>query len=47
MLQASVPNVSFVFLDVCCTCVFLDIAYVSHICLSVFYVDAAYVYNGF
>ena len=32
MLQASVLNVSSVFLDVCCKCAYLDVAYVSHIC---------------
>jgi hypothetical protein len=36
MLQASVPYVSFVFLDVCCMCVYLDIAYVSHMCCKCF-----------
>jgi hypothetical protein len=44
MLQAFVPDVSSVFLDVCCKCVYLDIAYISHICLQVFYLDAAYVF---
>jgi len=32
MLQASVPNVSSAFSDVCCKCAYLDVAYVSHIC---------------
>ena len=32
MLQASIPNVLFAFLDVCCKCAYLDVAYVSHIC---------------
>jgi hypothetical protein len=44
MLQRSVTNVSSVFWDVCCKCVYLDIAYVSHI---VFYLDVAYVCNDF
>ena len=36
MLQASVSNVLSVLLDVCCKCFYLDVAYVSHICLQVF-----------
>jgi hypothetical protein len=36
MLQVSIPNVSFVFSDICCTCVYLDVAYVSHICFKCF-----------
>ena len=32
MLQTSIPNVSSVFSDVCYKCVYLDVAYVSHIC---------------
>jgi hypothetical protein len=47
MLQASVHNVSSIFSDICCKCVYLDVAYVSHICLLVFCLDVAYVYNGF
>jgi hypothetical protein len=31
-VQASVPNVSSAFLDVCCKCAYLDVAYVSHVC---------------
>jgi hypothetical protein len=31
-LQVSVPNISSVFSDICCKCVYLGIAYVSHIC---------------
>ena len=31
MLQAFVPNVSSIFLDVSCKCVYLDVAYVYHI----------------
>jgi hypothetical protein len=44
MLQAFVPNVSSIYLDVCYKCVYLHIAYISHICLHVFYVDIAYVF---
>jgi hypothetical protein len=47
MLQAFVYNVSSVFLDVRCMCVYLDIAYVSHICLEVFYLDVVYVFAMF
>jgi hypothetical protein len=47
MLQASVPNISSVFPYLSCKCVYLDVANVSHICLSVFCLDVAYVYNGF
>jgi hypothetical protein len=36
MLQASVPNVSSIFLDVCCKCIYVDVAYVSHICCKYF-----------
>ena len=36
MLQASVPNVSSVFLDACCKCVYLDVSYVSHKCCKYF-----------
>jgi hypothetical protein len=36
MLQASVPNVSSVFSDICCMCVYLDVAYVSHNCCNSF-----------
>jgi hypothetical protein len=32
MLQASIPNVSYVFSDVYCKRVYLDVAYVSNIC---------------
>jgi hypothetical protein len=32
MLQRSVTNVSFVFLDACCKFIYLDVTYVSHIC---------------
>jgi hypothetical protein len=34
--KASVPNVLFVFSDVRCKCVYLDVAYVSHICCKYF-----------
>jgi hypothetical protein len=36
MFQASVLNVSSVFSDVCCKSFYLDIVYVSYICLLVF-----------
>jgi hypothetical protein len=39
VLQRSVPNVSFVFSDVRCRCFYLDVVYVSHIGLQVFYLD--------
>jgi hypothetical protein len=35
-----------VFSNVCCKCVYLDVAYVFNM-MSVFYLDIAYVYNGF
>jgi hypothetical protein len=46
MLQASVPNVSSFFSDVCCKFVYLDVAYVSHVCCKCF-IWSAYVCNGF
>jgi hypothetical protein len=36
MLQMSVPNVSSVFLDISCKCVYLDVACVLHICCTCF-----------
>jgi hypothetical protein len=36
MFLVTVPNVSSVFSDVCCKFVYLDIAYVSHICCKCF-----------
>jgi hypothetical protein len=36
MLQASVPNISSIFSDVCFKCVYLDVTYAAHICYSVF-----------
>jgi hypothetical protein len=36
MLQASILNVSSVFSDVRCKCVYLDVAYVSHVCCKCF-----------
>jgi len=36
MLQPSVRNFSSIFLNVCCKCVYLNIAYVSHICYKCF-----------
>ena len=47
MLKALVLNVSSVFSDVCCKCVYLDAAYVFTHMMQVFYLDVAYVYNGF
>ena len=47
MLQAPILNVSSVFFDVCCKCVYLDVAYVFTQMMQVFYRDVAYVYNGF
>jgi hypothetical protein len=35
------------FSDVCCKCVYLDVAYVFKHMMQVFYLDVAYVYNGF
>jgi hypothetical protein len=36
VLQASVPNVSSVFLDIHYKCIYFDVAYVSHICCKCF-----------
>jgi hypothetical protein len=36
MLQSFVPNVSYVFRTYCCKCVYLNVAYVSHICCKCF-----------
>jgi hypothetical protein len=47
MLQVSVPNVSSVFSDVCCKCVYLDVAYVSHICCKCFIWILHMFCNGF
>jgi hypothetical protein len=47
MLQASVPNVSSIFLDVCHKCGYLDVAYVSHICCKGFIWILLMFYNGF
>jgi hypothetical protein len=47
MLQASILDVSSVCLDVCCKCVYLNVAYVSHICCKYFYLDVAYVLQWF
>jgi hypothetical protein len=46
MLQISVPNVSSIFLDISCRCIYLDVVYVSHICYNFLY-GCSYVYNGF
>jgi hypothetical protein len=37
------PMFSSVFLDVCCKCFYLDIAYVSHIRCKCFYLDVVYI----
>jgi hypothetical protein len=47
MLQASVPNVSSMFSDVCCKCVYPDVVYISHICCKVFCLNVAYVLQWF
>jgi hypothetical protein len=36
-----------VFSDVCCKCVYLDVAYIFMYILQVFYLNVAYVCNGF
>jgi hypothetical protein len=36
MLQMSVSNISSVFSDVCCKCVYLDVACILHICCKYF-----------
>jgi hypothetical protein len=36
MLQVFVPNILSMFSDVCCKCVYLDVAYVSYICFKCF-----------
>jgi hypothetical protein len=36
MLQASIPNASSVFSDACYKCIYLDIAFISHICCKCF-----------
>jgi hypothetical protein len=33
--------------DVCCKCVYLDVAYVFTQMMQAFYLDITYVYNGF
>ena len=35
------------FSNICCTCVYLDVAYVFTHMMQVFYLDIAYVYNSF
>jgi hypothetical protein len=47
VLQASVPNVSSVFLDVCCKFVYLDVAYVLHMRCKCFIWMLRMFYNGF
>jgi hypothetical protein len=43
MLQAPILNVSSIFFDVCCKCVYLDVAYVFTYMMQVFYLNIAYV----
>jgi hypothetical protein len=40
-------NVTVVFSDAYCKCVYLNIAYVSHICVANVYLDVVYVLRGF
>jgi hypothetical protein len=47
MLQTSDSNVSSVFLDICCKCIYMEVAYVSRICCKCFYLDVAYVLQMF
>jgi hypothetical protein len=47
MLQALILNISSVFSDVCCKCVYLDVTYIFTHMMQVFYLDAAYVYDDF
>jgi hypothetical protein len=47
MLQAPVLNISSILSDVCCKCVYLNVAYVSQHMLQVFYLHVAHVSNGF
>jgi hypothetical protein len=46
MLQRSVLNISSVFLTYCCKCVYECYIHFTHT-FQVFYLDIAYVYNGF
>ena len=47
MLQAYVPNVLSAFSDICSKCVYLDVAYVSHICCKCFIWMLHIFCNGF
>ena len=47
MLQVYIPKVSSIFLDVYCKHVYLNVAYIFTHMLKVFYMDVAYVCNGF
>jgi hypothetical protein len=47
MLQTSVPNISSVFSDVCCKCVYLDVVYVAHISCKCFISILHMFCNGF
>jgi hypothetical protein len=47
MLQAPIINVSSVFSNVYCKCVYFEVAYVFTHMIQVFYLDVAYLYNDF
>jgi hypothetical protein len=47
MSQTSVLNVSSFFPDVCCKCIYLDVAYVFTYMLQVFYLNVVYVLQWF
>ena len=47
MLQAFVLNVSSIFSDVCCKCVYLDVAYVLQVCCKCFIWMLRMFYSGF
>jgi hypothetical protein len=47
MYGTSLCSQCFIFLDVCCKCVYLDVAYVSHICCKCFIWILHIFYNGF
>jgi hypothetical protein len=41
------PHCFICFSDICCKCVYLEVAYVSRICCKCFYLDVAYVLQSF
>ena len=47
ILQAFVPNISSIFSIVCCKCVYLNVAYVSHIYCKCLIWMLRMIYNGF